>query len=393
MFFLILYSVPVLTVLWLWWVLRQLPDKPRLRHALTAFIALILFAYLWTFFYRSDSIGTPTPNWMTAMLLLWALIFLPLLALPSLITGSLFKASRWIVPRLFPSKETPSPTDSAAPPVTRRDMLRTTALALPMFGTLGTTAISIPQKTHFRIRKLSVPITNLPRDLEGVTITHLSDTHVGKFTRGRVLDELAEAVNQLRSDLVLMTGDLIDHSLSDLPEALDMVTRLDPRHGLYNIEGNHDLFEGVEEFAQGVRDRGVPLLRDQSETIRLNGHPVEILGLSWNRNEPAIAKQVEFLARKRDLDAFPILLAHHPHAFDHAARHGIPLTLAGHTHGGQLMFTPEIGAGPMLFRYWSGLYQKNNQSLVVSNGAGNWFPLRTSAPAEILQLTLTQAKS
>ena len=69
-------------------------------------------------------------------------------------------------------------------------------------------------------------------------------------------------------------------------------------------------------------------------------------------------------------------------------RAGIPLTLSGHTHGGQLMLNERLGAGPVMFRYWSGLYRKGASRLVVSNGVGNWFPLRTQAPAEIIHLTL-----
>ena len=90
----------------------------------------------------------------------------------------------------------------------------------------------------------------------------------------------------------------------------------------------------------------------------------------------------------REPDAFPIFLAHHPHAFDAAVRENLPLTLSGHTHGGQLMLTPDLGPGPMLFRYWSGLYKRNNSQLVVSNGVGNMFPLRLNAPAEVIHLTL-----
>src|SRR2546421_1200827 len=90
----------------------------------------------------------------------------------------------------------------------------------------------------------------------------------------------------------------------------------------------------------------------------------------------------------RNRDQFQILLAHHPHAFDPAAAAGIPLTLSGHTHGGQLMLGEHVGAGPILFRYWSGPYRKGDATLVVSNGVGNWFPLRVNAPAEIAHLTL-----
>ena len=68
----------------------------------------------------------------------------------------------------------------------------------------------------------------------------------------------------------------------------------------------------------------------------------------------------------------------------------MPLTLSGHTHGGQLMLNERCGFGPALFRYWSGLYTRDDSKLIVSNGVGNWFPLRARAPAEIVHLTLVR---
>ena len=97
------------------------------------------------------------------------------------------------------------------------------------------------------------------------------------------------------------------------------------------------------------------------------------------------------LLKARQPDAFPILLAHHPHAFDAAAEAGLPLTLSGHTHGGQLMLDSHRGFGSAIFRYWSGLYQKNASQMIVSNGVGNWFPIRVNAPAEIIHITLRRA--
>jgi predicted MPP superfamily phosphohydrolase len=70
----------------------------------------------------------------------------------------------------------------------------------------------------------------------------------------------------------------------------------------------------------------------------------------------------------------------------------LPLVLSGHTHGGQIMLNKTIGLGPLRFRYWSGLYEKPNSKLIVSNGVGNWFPLRVNAPAEILKITLHPAE-
>ena len=401
MIYVILLAFPILTLLWMAWAwarLRRVGGSGALwvRRVCLATVVVVLATYAWVVAQRMEIISSSPHAWLQALLLMWVIVFLPFVALPMLGGISLLDAGRAIRRRIFQTGEnaTPPPPPAAdpttenTPGMNRRQMLRTTALAFPVFGTLGATAISIPQKTRFRLRHIDVPLANLPRALDGVTITHVSDTHVGKFTRGRVLTELADAVNALKSDLVLLTGDLIDHSTDDLPAALDMVERFDPGRGLFNVEGNHDLFDDPEAFARGHSDRGVPLLRGASARFRLNGHPLEIMGAAWSRREREMKDQVAALARNADPDAFPILLAHHPHAFDVAADHGIPLTLAGHTHGGQLMMTPRLGPGSMMFRYWSGLYRKNASSLVVSNGAGNWFPLRTAAPAEILKLTL-----
>jgi predicted MPP superfamily phosphohydrolase len=215
---------------------------------------------------------------------------------------------------------------------------------------------------------------------------------VGKFTTGRVLNDLAEATQALKADVIALTGDLIDHQLADLPEALDMVGRLEAPGGVYLVEGNHDLFQGREEFASGVASAGLPLLRNQVAEIEVRGHPLDLLGLRWSRQPEAMKEDILATAALRRRDGFSIILAHHPHAFDDAAKLGIPLTLGGHTHGGQLMVTPEIGPGPMMYRYWSGLYQKaNGSAAVISNGAGNWFPLRTAAPAEIIEIVLRRA--
>jgi hypothetical protein len=125
----------------------------------------------------------------------------------------------------------------------------------------------------------------------------------------------------------------------------------------------------------------------------VRGHPVQFFGLGWmdfdhQQRDRATAEQLRELLKRRDPDAFPILLAHHPHAFDAAAKLDLPLTLAGHTHGGQWMFNPQHGVGPVLFRYWSGLYTRGNSRMLVSNGVGNVFPLRINAPAEIIHITL-----
>jgi uncharacterized protein len=185
-------------------------------------------------------------------------------------------------------------------------------------------------------------------------------------------------------------------SLEDLPQALEILRAMKARHGLFLCEGNHDLIENHAQFESAVKASGVALLLNESATFSVQGQAVQILGLRWGegvargREEPGSVSEnaLHRLLAERDPNDFTLLLAHHPDAFDAAADAGIPLTLAGHTHGGQLMLSHALGFGPWLYRYWSGLYRKGASQLVVSNGVGNWFPLRVNASAEIIHLTL-----
>ena len=292
------------------------------------------------------------------------------------------------------------PPDGPASPMTRRDFLRVAGCAAPALCTLGVTGFSVAQLRHFRIRKMDAPIPNLPPALDGLTIAHITDLHVGQFTHGSILEEIVEATNRLRADLIVGTGDLINFDLKDLPAGLSVMTRLRAAHGVFMCEGNHDLFMSALQFRQSTRAAGMRLLVNENAVVSIRGTPVQLLGLPWgagaghphaegNHGDAAIANAMRELLPQRQPGAFAILLAHHPHAFDYAE--DLPLTFAGHTHGGQLMATGELGCGPMIYRYWSGLYRKAARTLIVSNGVGNWFPLRTAAPAEIIHLTLRRA--
>ena len=227
-----------------------------------------------------------------------------------------------------------------------------------------------------------------------MTIAQVSDMHVGRFTSGQVLSEVVRVTNELRSDLVLLTGDLINDDLAYLDHGMELVRAMQARFGIYLIEGNHDLIENGIEFERRVKASGIPFLLDESTIVSIRGAPVQLFGLSWTRTRQnrdlAIASSVSQLLTQRESSAFPILLAHHPHAFDAAAQVSIPLTISGHTHGGQLMLNEQVGFGPAIFRYWSGLYTRAQSKLIVSNGVGNWFPLRINAPAEIVHLTLVR---
>lgn len=278
--------------------------------------------------------------------------------------------------------------------ITRREFLTSAAALTPAILTGGAAMVSETQLNQFRIRPLELELPTLPAALDGLTIAHVSDVHIGRFTRDNVLAKIADEVNKMNADLILMTGDLIDYSMRDLPAGIELMKALRSKHGTYLCEGNHDLFQDPEGFRRTVLRSGLTLLRDQQLTLPVRGVRLQLLGLAWieghrmarAKAEEGMKDQMQRMRGEIDEHAFPIVLGHHPHVFDYSQ--GFPLVLAGHTHGGQIMLNETTGFGSWLFRYWSGVYQKEGRTLVVSNGTGNWFPLRVNAPAELLRLTL-----
>jgi predicted MPP superfamily phosphohydrolase len=386
-------------VLW-WW--RADRRARRLRHSASCRLLIGLFMggqialLLWIVGGRvlaASSFDRP-PQILSTGAYVWHLLLLPAAWALVALTGFLCRA--WQLGRVLARRTAPLPP--ATPPhgevamgsANRREVLGMLTAAAPALLTGAGMAYSRKQLSEFRIRPLGVPIPGLPPELDGLRIALVSDLHVGTFTSGETVRRVVEETSRLEADLVLLPGDLINNALADLSDALDAVCDMQSRYGSYLCVGNHDLIEDGPEFVRRVRAR-VPLLVGESRVIPVRGQPVQLLGLPWNRGEGLIEDSVRELALQVTPGAFPILLAHHPHAFDAAAAVGIPLTVSGHTHGGQLMLSDSVGFGPFLFRYWSGLYRRpgpNGASLVVSNGVGNWFPLRVGAPAEIIHLTL-----
>jgi len=388
----------------LWWRLadrraRQWRHAPGWQLLIGMFMVGQIALVIWTLGGRvpaAPSVGRP-PQLLSAGAYLWHLLVLPVAWVFMATTGIAAWVWKWGRRRAAPVAAWPSPTpvsaDDSEEMATRRQFLGMLTTIAPVLVTGAGVAYSRTQVREFRIRPLDVSSPSLPPELDGLRIALVSDLHVGTFTNGQTLKRVVEETSRLDADLVLLPGDLINNALADLSDALDAVCNMQSRHGAYLCVGNHDLIEDGGEFVRRVRARA-PLLLDESRLLPIRGHRVQLLGLPWHRDEAAIATSVRQLAGKIAPGAFPILLAHHPHAFDAAAAARIPLTVSGHTHGGQLMLSDAAGFGPMLYRFWSGLYRKPEQegaSLVVSNGVGNWFPVRTRAPAEIVHLTLRSA--
>jgi len=230
----------------------------------------------------------------------------------------------------------------------------------------------------------------LPAGLDGLRIAHLSDVHAGIHMEREKMEAIVALTNRLRPDLIVQTGDMIDISPSYIPDYVRAFRDLAAPLGVVTVLGNHDRYTGEREVIRGCRDAGQVFVQNGCHVIERNGATLALLGIddphNWSADDPQPADvDAALSAAPPASHAFRVLLAHRPGAWDTAVPRGIPLTLAGHIHGGQF-YLPLIGwsAGSLITKYVMGHFQRGTSQLYVSRGIGVvGVPIRVFAPPEI----------
>lgn len=240
------------------------------------------------------------------------------------------------------------------------------------------------------VRRVRVPLAKLPAELDGTTIVQLSDVHVGPTIGKRFLSRVVERVNALRPDVVAITGDLVDGSVPRLAPHVAPLARLEARHGVFFVTGNHEYYAGVDEWCAHLATLGVRVLRNERVSIGGGDASYDLAGIDdlagrhFGRGHGA---DVDRALAGRDLTREVVLLAHQPRAVLEAEPAGVGLQISGHTHGGQIW--PFNYLVRLQQPVTSGLARFGNSLLYVSNGTGYWGPpMRLGSPAEITQLVL-----
>jgi predicted MPP superfamily phosphohydrolase len=240
------------------------------------------------------------------------------------------------------------------------------------------------------LKRLEVWLDRWPASLDGFRIVQISDIHIGPI-RGREFSRhLTERVNALSPDLVAVTGDLVDGSVSRVADEVAPFAALRAAHGVFFVTGNHDHYSGAARWCDVVRGLGMRVLRNQRVTLEVADASFELAGVDDHRSG------FETGAGGEDLDAalaaLPperpvILLAHDPSTFKRASAMGVDLQLSGHTHGGQIW--PFAYFVRLAVPFVAGLYRRGTAQLYVSRGTGFWGPpMRLFAPAEITEIRL-----
>lgn len=234
---------------------------------------------------------------------------------------------------------------------------------------------------------------DLPPGLDGIRIAHLSDVHAGIHMERDKMEAIVALTNSLKPDLICQTGDMIDIAATYIPDYVRAFRELRAPLGVVTVLGNHDRYTGEEAVIRGVREAGQAFVQNGSHVVERNGTPLALVGIddprNWRADDPQDA-EVGIALRRSPPEVFKILLAHRPGAFDGAAPRGIPLTLAGHIHGGQI-YLPVIGwsAGRLITKYVMGHFRQGSSQLYVSRGIGVvGVPIRVFVPPEIALLEL-----
>jgi predicted MPP superfamily phosphohydrolase len=319
-----------------------------------------------------------------------ALVIAAILAVKAVLTFP-YRVSRWVRAR----RAAPRDVD-----IDRRMFLARSATALPA-ALLLTSGYGIYRaQRDFEWFEPEIKLKDWPHELEGLRIMQISDTHVGNFMPGDKLKEFIADINRKPCDLMVLTGDIINNNMAWFDECMNAFGTLKlPRYGAYVCIGNHDYYSrGAEEILQGMQKLGLTVVRDRHVQVPIGNSRLTVAGIDYPvwashaMGSDRLKDHVDAALAERDPDLPVILLAHHPHAFDRAAEHGVALTLAGHTHGGQFAFSypggNTVSLGDFMFKYVAGVYEKQGSHLYVNRGLGNWFPMRLGAPPEVTRITV-----
>jgi uncharacterized protein len=389
-------------VFWLWQVrglgrklIRNQAAWSRLsRWALGIYLALLAFNLFWPrtapeparLTLQAALLQAPFRWWMLASLL--GFVAMAILYLFDRLGRGLYWAFRKIL-----SASPPGGERLLSPE--RRRFLTRTAVAVSSTPFAACAYGLLYERTDVETTHQRIVLPRLPKAFDGFRIAQLSDIHVGPFMTAGDIRRYVDMVNRLKPDLVALTGDFVTWEASPQGAVVDALSGLKAPFGIFGCMGNHEQWAGAEDsITRLFAERGAKMLRHENAVIASAGERFNLIGVDYQTRTPfgpprdgIVGEYLEGVDKLMLPGAVNILLSHNPNTFDRAAELGIDLSLAGHTHGGQVTLeyiSPDISPARLITRYVRGWFKKGGSQLYVNRGIGTIFsPVRFGAPPEI----------
>jgi len=257
-------------------------------------------------------------------------------------------------------------------------------------GVVGLTAGLIGYGMFQALRRpdvveVTVPIRNLPKEFDGFRIVQITDIHVSHTIKRPFVQAVVDTVNELKGDLVALTGDLVDGTVAQLGHDVAPLADLEAPYGRYFITGNHEYYSGVQQWLEETSRLGFDVLINEHRVLERGEGRLLLAGVT-DYSGGGFSED-HFSDPHKALDGasangVKILLAHQPKSIFEAAKAGYDYVISGHTHGGQ--YFPYHFLARLTQPYISGLHKHDDTLIYVSRGTGYWGPqIRIGARSEI----------
>jgi predicted MPP superfamily phosphohydrolase len=271
----------------------------------------------------------------------------------------------------------------------RRKMLNATA-AVALAAPVAVCALAFIKRDELIFREVSIPIKGLPKALHGLRVVQLSDIHLSPLVSEDLLARAVDMANGTRAHIAVVTGDLVTRIGDPLDLCLKHLARLRSDAGTFGCMGNHEIYAEAESYTAEVgRQLGIQFLRSASQLLQFDGGAINLTGVDYQRKGKPYLRSAEHLVVP---GATNVLLSHSPDVFKVAAKQGWDLTIAGHTHGGQInmeIIHPSLNVVRFSTPFVYGTYEIDGRALYVTRGVGTiGLPGRLNAPPEVALIHL-----
>ena len=270
----------------------------------------------------------------------------------------------------------PAAVETVADPG-RRYFFRAATAAAGVAPFLGAVYGFAAERLNYQVRRVEIPMHNLPPALDGMKIVQISDIHLSSYMSRTEVRRAVDMANNLGADLAVVTGDLITGMNDPIADAVDEIRRLHAPLGTWGCNGNHEIYARAEDEAGYLyAQAGMKLLRQENAQVTFKGAQLNLIGVDYQRERTSRGQRQQTLAQVEPLvrrDMPNILLSHNPNSFNRAAELGIELSLAGHTHGGQIqveILDHRLSPARFITDYIAGLYQRPLFAAAVNGRAG-----------------------